>query len=200
MNAVKAGAASASAARSAYEGASPAGHSARRLSWTSQRPTTLRSRRTVPPTPPSLVRFAARVTAVITGAGTSRPMSDHVPELRKAVVGPASGAPTTADAVSCEPGATTRASRRPVSAATSARTGPRTVPGATIGGRIPVGMPKRARSGRAQSRVTGSRHWLVLAFVYSATALPARKWWKRSAIMSSRSAWPSSGSPARTIE
>ena len=109
----------------------------------------------MPPTPPSLVRLAASVTSETTGAATSSPISDHVPDERYAVVGPASGAPTTADAVSWEPGATTRAPRRPVSAARSERRSPSTVPGCTISGRNPVGMPRRSSSGRAQSRVNG---------------------------------------------
>ena len=155
MKAVKAGAASASAASVLVRGSVAAGHRARRLSWTSQSPITLRSRRIVPATPPSLVRLAARVTSDTTGAATSSPISDHVPDERNAVVGPASGAPTTADAVSWEPGATTRAPARPVSAATSGRRAPSTVPGCTISGRNPVGMPSRSSSGRAQSRVNG---------------------------------------------
>ena len=48
------------------------------------------------------------------------------------MVGPASGAPTTADAVSWDPGATTRVPGRSVSAATSRRSCPSTVPGSTI--------------------------------------------------------------------
>ncbi len=200
MKAVNAGAASARAASSSYVGASPAGQSARRHSCTSQSPMTLRSRRIVPATPPSFVRLAARVTPDTTGAATSSPISDHVPDDRNAVRGPASGAPTTADAVSWDPGATTRAPARPVSAATSGRSEPSTVPGCTISGRNPVGMPSRSSKGRAQSRATGSRHWLVLAFVYSATELPHRKWENRSPIISSRSAARSWGSPARAIE
>ena len=61
-------------------------------------------------------------------------------------------------------------------------------------------MPSRSSSGRAQSRVNGSSIWLVLAFVYSASELPHRKWAKRSPIMSSRFAPRSCGSPARAIE
>ena len=44
---------------------------------------TLRSRRKVPSTPPSLVRFAANAASVITGSLTSSPTSDHVPALMK---------------------------------------------------------------------------------------------------------------------
>ena len=75
----------------------------------------------MPATPPSLVRLAARVTPETIGAATSSPISDQVPDERNAVHRSASGAPTTADAVSWEPGATTRAPARPVPAATSGR-------------------------------------------------------------------------------
>ena len=40
--------------------------------------------RVVPQTPPSLVKFRSRDFGVITGAGSSVPSSDHVPELRNA--------------------------------------------------------------------------------------------------------------------
>ena len=74
----------------------------------------------VPATPPSLVRFACRDAGEITGRGTSRPISDQVPELRYALDAPAIGVPTTAEAVSCEPGRTTRVEPRPVAPAKSA--------------------------------------------------------------------------------
>ena len=77
---------------------------------------------------------------------------------------------------------------QPVCSATSGSSSPSIVPGATTSGRKWVGMPRRSKSGRAQSRVQGSRHWLVVASVYSATSLPQRKWLKRSGIISSRSA------------
>ena len=45
----------------------------RRHSCSSQSPVTFRSRRKVPATPPSFVRFAAKVSSVISGSSTSRP-------------------------------------------------------------------------------------------------------------------------------
>ena len=57
------------------------------------------SSRVVPQTPPSLVKFSSRARDVMIGAGSSVPSSDHVPELRNALVPPASTA-ATADAVS----------------------------------------------------------------------------------------------------
>ena len=41
-------------------------------------------KRIVPAMPPSFVKFRASVLGVIRGSGVSIPMSDHVPELRKA--------------------------------------------------------------------------------------------------------------------
>ncbi len=57
------------------------------------------SSRVVPQTPPSFVKFSSRVRSVTIGAGSSVPSSDHVPELRNALVPPAS-TDATADAVS----------------------------------------------------------------------------------------------------
>ena len=38
-------------------------------------------KRIVPPTPPSLVKLAARASSLTSGPGNSTPISDHVPEL-----------------------------------------------------------------------------------------------------------------------
>ena len=57
------------------------------------------SSRIVPHTPPSFVKFKSRACAVITGASSSVPSSDHVPELMKAVEPPAH-TDATADPVS----------------------------------------------------------------------------------------------------
>ena len=46
------------------------------------------SRRVVPHTPPSFVKFSARARGVMIGAGTSVPSNDHVPELMKALLWP----------------------------------------------------------------------------------------------------------------
>ena len=53
----------------------------------------------VPHTPPSFVKLRSRASGVRIGADSSVPSSDHVPELRKAVLAPARIA-ATADAVS----------------------------------------------------------------------------------------------------
>ena len=57
------------------------------------------SSRIVPHTPPSFVKLRTRASAVRIGAGSSVPSSDHVPELRNAVLTPPRMA-ATADAVS----------------------------------------------------------------------------------------------------
>ena len=85
----------------------------------SHSPVTLRSSRKVPPTPPSLVRFAANAASVMTGAFTSRPTSDHVPALMKIDPGCRNGTAATAEPVSCVATATTSASRSLVSSATA---------------------------------------------------------------------------------
>ena len=41
---------------------------------------TLRRKRTVPSTPSSLVKLAARAASVVTGAASSTPTSDQVPQ------------------------------------------------------------------------------------------------------------------------
>src|SRR2546421_26540 len=51
----------------------------RSASCSSQRPITLRRKRTVPSTPSSLVKLARRLSSVSTGSGSSRPTSDQVP-------------------------------------------------------------------------------------------------------------------------
>ena len=68
-------------ARALYPSSFPARAQERRHSCTSQRPTMLRSRRTVPATPPSLVKPSVRTRSLIAGRGETAPMSDQVPEL-----------------------------------------------------------------------------------------------------------------------
>ena len=58
-------------------------------------------------TPSSLVKFAASLAAVSTGSSSSRPTSDHVPDEMNAKSRLRDGTAATADAVSCEPTATT---------------------------------------------------------------------------------------------
>ena len=72
----KGGAAAASETRSAYEIRAP---QTLRHSWSSQRPLRLRMNRTVPMTPPSLVKPASLASLVVIGLSISSPASDHVP-------------------------------------------------------------------------------------------------------------------------
>ena len=79
----------------------------RRVSLSSQVPITLVRNRIVPSTPPSLVKLASRASSVSTGASSSRPASAQVPRETYAASSVCMGTPTTADAVSWEPTATT---------------------------------------------------------------------------------------------
>ena len=99
-------------------------------------------KRVVPPTPPSLVKFASRAASLSRGCFNSTPISDQVPELMYAhEEDEDAGTAAMADAVSCDAGAITGAALIPVSATTEGRSGPRTVPGWTSVPRISAGMP-----------------------------------------------------------
>src|SRR3954467_639299 len=88
-------------------------------------------KRVVPPTPPSLVKLYRATLSLISGAGNSAPMSDQVPELMYAHDSPWAGAAAPAEPVSGVAGAITGTGPRPVSAVTTLRSGPSTVPGGT---------------------------------------------------------------------
>ena len=128
---------------------------------------------------------------VITGAGTSRPISDQVP--RRQERGRGAGQRRAHDRGRRVVRARARSRACRASPAASARSGrrlPSTVPGCTISGRIAVGMPEplEHRPGPVRGRRRpGTGSWR--RSVYSATAAPDRKWANRSAIISSRSAW-----------
>ena len=77
---VSAGTRAAAASRSGRSAGSPASFQVRIDSWSTHRPMTLRRYRTVPSTPASLVKLAARLSSVSTGRSSSRPTSDHVPQ------------------------------------------------------------------------------------------------------------------------
>src|SRR5262245_18496571 len=111
--------------------------------------------RTVPPTPPSLVKLAARAPSPVNGAGSSTPISDHGPELMYAHDSPRAGTAATAEAVSCDAVAITGMGCTPVSLATQARRGPSTVPGLTSVPSTCPGRPNDCTSGYAQLRVVG---------------------------------------------
>src|SRR5262249_3367356 len=99
-------------------------------SWTSQRPMMFFRNRIVPPTPPSLVKLYLATLSLISGADSSTPISDQVPELRYAQPEiPCNGTAATAEPVSCVAGATTGTGVTPVSVATAGRNGPSTWPG-----------------------------------------------------------------------
>src|SRR5262245_27549003 len=114
-------------------------------------------KRTVPPKPASLVKLAARDDSPVKGAVNSAPISDQVPleMYAQPCSSERAGTAATAEAVSCEAGATTGTGLSPVSVATLARRGPRTVPGLTMLPRRRLGRPKLSTRGYAQERVAG---------------------------------------------
>src|SRR6185437_11161259 len=134
------------------------------------RPITFLSRRDVPFTPPSLLKFICSASGEVTGASTSIPTSDHVPELINAVPSRAAIA-ATADPVSCVAGAITGVSAT-LAAPTLARSRPTTVPGSTIGAGSEDGRPTRSSSPESHVRVVALTICVVLALVNSQTAFP----------------------------
>ena len=63
-------------------------------------PATFLRKRVVPARPCSLEKPARALASVTMGCRSSRPRSDHVPELRKSGSASRAGAPATAEAVS----------------------------------------------------------------------------------------------------
>ena len=105
----------------------------------------------------------------MTGALSSVPSSDQVPELRNART-PPHCTDATADAVSWHAGTTTGV---PACAADASRpTGPTIVPASTSGGSSRVGIPSLDKRLVAHSRVRASTHCVVVAIVYSAFRRP----------------------------
>ena len=126
----------------------------------------------MPPTPPSLVRFAANAASVMRGASISRPTSDHVPALMKTDPGCRKGTPATAEPVSWVAAATTTASRRPESSITASLSGASRVPGRTTSGSSRAGTSRRSSRSVAQLPACGSKHCVVVAFVNSEVDTP----------------------------
>ena len=150
----------------------------------------------MPSTPASFVTFAANAASVMTGSRSSSPTSDHVPALTKAEPSSRNGTAATAEPVSCVATATTSARPRPLSSATPSERGASTVPGSTTSGKTRAGTPSRSRRSSAHARRCGSKHCVVLAFVRSEVCAPQSRKWKRSGIISSRSAAASASSPS----
>ena len=158
----------------------------RRVSESSQVPITLVRKRVRPSTPPSLVKLAARASSVSTGRSSSTPTSPQVPHETYAASGSVIGTPTTAEAVSWEPTATTGVpSCLPI-----------TVPGSTSSGSRARSRPTSASSSASQSPVRTSSRPVVEALVRSHTFTPVRADATRSGISSSCSASPSRVSAA----
>jgi hypothetical protein len=79
-----------------------------------------------------LVKLAARLASVSTGASSSSPTSDQVPDEMNAKSVPLAGTATTAEAVSWEPTVITGT----LPASSPGVESPRIVPGSTSGGRM----------------------------------------------------------------
>src|SRR2546426_718946 len=94
------------------------------------------SKRIVPPTPPSLVKFTFKARSSVNGIFVSMPISDQVPELIYAHDSPCAGTAATAAAVSCVAGTITGIDEQPALLQTVGRNGPSTVPGCTSEPRI----------------------------------------------------------------
>src|SRR5207237_9753949 len=106
-----------------------------------------------------------------TGASSSVPRSDQVPELRKAVPSRAEMA-ATAEAVSCEAGAMTGLPESEEVRAMPGNKVPIKAPGSTIGAGSDDGSSRRAINSVAHWRFTGFTMWVVVAFVNAETAFP----------------------------
>jgi hypothetical protein len=183
-----AGASAAAASSTARSTSSPRSRQLRRLSWSSHSPATLRRYRTVPATPSSLVKFAVRLASDRTGAVSSTPTSDQVPDEMYAAA-PDIGTAATAEAVSCDPTVTTCAPGSPVPATAS----PSTDAGGTTGARSGrASNPDAARSAASTSGLQlparTSSSPVVDALVRSVTWTPDSQCVSRSGIISSRSA------------
>ncbi len=103
----KAGAWAAWSSRAVRSTADPTPDQVRQTSESTQSPITLRKKRIVPSTPASLVKFACRAASLSTGASSSRPTNDQVPDETYAASSRSSGTATTAEAVSWDPTAVT---------------------------------------------------------------------------------------------
>ena len=148
---------------------------ARRHSCSSQRPVTFRSSRNVPATPPSLVRFAAKVASVISGRvdleADERPRADA--EERRVRAGEAARPRRPTPCRGSRP-----RRRRPRRGRSPRRRRPSTAPSGVAGrddlGQEPGGMSSRSSRSPAQPPVRGSKHCVVVAFVSSVVAASAQ--------------------------
>ncbi|MEG8035555.1 hypothetical protein QP157_09540 [Sphingomonas sp. LR61] len=163
--------AAAEASRASRSMLAPSRSQVRTLSDSNHSPDTFFRNRTRPSTPPSLVQFASRAASDRTGASSSTPTSDQVPEEMYAKSGSVAGTATTAEAVSCEPTSVTGACP-PTASATDGSSGPSRSPGSRRVGRRPAGRPAAARNAGSHPRVVAFRTPVVDAFVRSAASTP----------------------------
>ena len=128
--------------------------------------------RTLPFTPSSLQKPWASAASLVIASHASMPMIDQVPDDSQRLPAPLIGMPATAEAVSWQAVATTGMPALPMTAATASRTGPNTVPGATISPKILRGRPSASITSHAQSPVRGSSNCEVEAIVRSTAWRP----------------------------
>ena len=96
--------------------------------------------------------------------------------------------PATADPVSWQAGAITTVLAMPTAGPTSACIFPSTVPASTILGNFSRLSPKAAVSSFDQDLARTSSICVVLASVYSAAAMPVKRYWKYSGSVSQSAA------------
>ena len=160
-------------------------------------------KRTVPSTPSSFVKLAVRVSSESTGALSSVPTSDQVPLEMYANDPVWAGTPATADAVSCDPTATTGVGS-PVEvrrSRPSTRASPTISPGSMIGGKrcsTPNSSRSLLRISGSQSRSVALTRPVVDAFVSSLRASPVSQYASRSGIRSAVRAQSARRSPRST--
>ena len=99
-------------------------------------------------------------------------MIDQVPDDSQRLPLPFIGMPATAEAVSWLAVATNGMPALPITDATASRTGPSTVPGATISPKIFRGRPRASITSHAQSPLRGSNNCEVEAIVRSTAWRP----------------------------
>ena len=126
----------------------------------------------MPSTPPSFVKFKASVSAVITGASVSTPISDQVPLLKYAKLRSSAGTAATADPVSCPATAITGIAPNPVIFCTSSVNVPIFSPGKTKRPKFSSCSPTAFSNSGSRRCVCAFTNWAVEAMVYSVTIFP----------------------------
>jgi hypothetical protein len=144
----------------------------------------------VPSTPTSFENPATIASSVSTGAVSSSPTSDQVPEEMYPNVGVVAGTAATAEAVSCP--ATVHSGTRGWSSSEPTRVPAVTTPESNRR----RGMPSLSITSTAHVRVVTSSSWLVLARVSSVARFPVSQYPNRSGSITRRCAASRCGEPS----